>query len=151
LALEIFVIPGFGITGVSGITLIVVSIFLAMVKHPNPFKAPKIELWSAFYTLSWSVIIVFIGFIAGIKLLPETKLWKKIVLSSVQESGITQNNSQSYLGKIGKTLSILRPGGRAVFDDKILDVLSEGEFIDKDKPVKVVKIDGNKIVVRMES
>lgn len=150
LVLEIFVIPGFGVAGISGIILIVLSIFLAMVKHPNPLKAPKVELWSAFYTLSWSVIIVFTGFIAGMKFLPETKLWKKIILSSAEESGTAENNSQGYLGKTGKTVSILRPSGRAVFDDKILDVLSEGEFIDKDKTVKVVKVDGNKVVVRME-
>lgn len=150
LALEVFVIPGFGMTGISGISLIVISIFLAMVKHPNPLKAPKIELWSAFYTISWPVIIVFFGVIAGLKFLPETKLWKKIVLASVEEKS-EGLNFQAYLGKIGKTMSILRPSGRAVFDDKVLDVLSEGEFIDKDKPVKVVKIDGNKVIVRMES
>ncbi|MEW6087558.1 MAG: NfeD family protein [bacterium] len=147
LSLELFVVPGFGITGISGITLIAVSIFLAMVKHPNPLKAPKIELWSAFYTLSWSVILVFAGFAAGVKFLPETKLWKKIVLSSGEESGVTRDAFQNYLGKTGKTVSILRPSGRAIFDDKILDVLSDGEFIDKDKQVKVVKIDGNKVVV----
>ncbi|MFH1288260.1 MAG: NfeD family protein [bacterium] len=151
LGLEIFVIPSFGMTGISGITLIVISIFLSMVKHPNPLEAPKMELWNAFYILSWSVIIVFIGFIAGIKFLPKTKLWEKIILSSVEKKSEASSVSQSYLGKTGKTASILRPSGRAVFDDKILDVLSEGEFIDKDTTVKVVKIDGSKVVVRMEN
>ena len=150
LALEIFVVPGFGMTGISGVSFIVISIFLAMVKHPNPVKAPKIELWNAFYALSWPVIIVFAGVIIGVKFLPETGFWKRIVLSA--DEGKSEGlNAREYLDKTGRTTSVLRPSGRALFDDKTLDVLSEGEFIDKDKPVKIIKIDGKKVIVRMES
>lgn len=150
LTLEIFIIPGFGVAGISGITLMVVSIFLALVKHPNPLKAPKVELLGAFWTLSWAVIVVFVGFLAGIKFLPETRLWKKIILSSVSGKDETQNALHGYLGKVGKTTSILRPSGHAVFDGKVLDVLSEGEFIDSERMIKVVKVEGNKVVVKME-
>ena len=52
-----------------------------------------------------------------------------------------------YLGKTGKTLTILRPSGKVRFKDKILDVVTEGGFIDKDTTVKVVKVEGNRIVV----
>ncbi|MBI3009060.1 MAG: NfeD family protein, partial [Candidatus Omnitrophica bacterium] len=42
---------------------------------------------------------------------------------------------------------ILRPSGRAVFGDKILDVITEGDFIETEKEVRIIRVDGNRIVV----
>ena len=149
LLLEIFVIPGFGITGISGIILILAGIFLSLVKHP--LSAPKTQLVGAFYTLSFAIIITFVGLILSWKFLPHTKLWKRIILSSTEakKEGFQSATSQkSYLGKIGRSLTPLRPTGRAVIEQKTLDVITEGEFIDNDKTIKVIKVEGNKIIVK---
>ena len=150
LLLEIFVIPGFGITGISGIILILAGIFLSLVKHP--LSAPKAQLAQAFYTLSFAIIITFIGIILSWKFLPRTGLWRRIILSSAEtkKEGFQSTTSlESYLGKTGRSLSALRPTGRAIIEEKTLDVITEGEFIDKDKAIKVIKVEGNKIIVRL--
>ena len=149
LLLEIFVIPGFGIAGISGIALILAGIFLSLVKHP--FSAPKTQLTQAFYTLSFSIIITFAVLILSWKFLPRTGLWKRIILTfaETKKEGFQAAASQaSYLGKTGRSLTPLRPTGRATIEEKTLDVITEGEFIDKDKVIKVIKIEGNKIIVR---
>ena len=149
LLLEIFIVPGFGITGISGIILILAGIFLSLVK--NPLSAPKAQLTQAFYTLSFAIIVTFIGIILSWKFLPHTGLWRKIILSSAEtkkEGFQSAADLKSYLGKTGKSLSPLRPTGRAVIEQKTLDVITEGEFIDKDKAIKVIKVEGNKIIVK---
>lgn len=148
LALEVFAIPGFGIAGISGIILIISGLFLALVKHP--FEIPRAELIQAFYTMAYSLIITFMIIILSFKFLPEAGLWKRLVLTQ-QEKGTrgfrAAPSRETYLGKTGETLTILRPSGKVMFVDKILDVVTEGDFIEKDKPVKVVKVEGNRIVV----
>lgn len=148
LFLEIFVIPGFGLAGVAGISLVITGIFLALIKHP--LHIPQIELTRALYTVGYAVLLTIIAVILGLKFLPKSPLWKNIILaaSEKKEAGFqSAPNLDIYLGKSGKTLTILRPSGRAVFEGKIMDVISSGDFVDKDKPVKVVKIEGGELVV----
>lgn len=148
LFLEIFVIPGFGIAGVGGISLIIAGVFLALIKHP--FHIPQIELTRALYTLGYAGLLTIIAVLAGLKFLPKSQLWKNIILSASEkkETGFrSAPDLDIYLGKSGKTITILRPSGRAVFEGKTLGVLSQGDFIDKDKPVRVVKIEGSELVV----
>jgi membrane-bound serine protease (ClpP class) len=149
LLIEIFVIPGFGIAGVSGIILILAGIFLSLIKHP--LSAPKAQLVQAFYTLSFATIITFVGIILSWKLLPRTGLWRRLILSSAEtkkEGFQSATSRESYLGKTGRSLTPLRPTGRAVIEEKTLDVITEGEFIDKDKAIKVIKVEGNRIIVK---
>ncbi|TAN61556.1 nodulation protein NfeD [bacterium] len=148
LSLEIFVIPGFGIAGAGGICLIISGVFLALIKHP--FHIPRIELTGALYTLGYAGLLTIIAVLAALKFLPKSPLWKNIILSASEkkEAGFrSAPDLDIYLGKSGKTITILRPSGRAVFEEKTLSVLSQGDFIDKDKPVRVVKIEGGELVV----
>jgi membrane-bound serine protease (ClpP class) len=148
LALEIFVIPGFGLAGMLGIALIFGGIFLALIRYP--LYLPKIQLARAFYTLGYSFILSALGVLLALKFLPASPLWKKIVLlarENKEEGFASAQAMDTYLGKTGKTLTILRPSGRAVFEDRILDVITQGEFIGKDRAVKVTTVQGNKLVV----
>lgn len=79
------------------------------------------------------------------------KFFKKLVLndSTNTESGyISNENRLELIGKVGVTLTPLRPSGTIVLDDERIDVVSEGTFIAKDKQVKIVKTEGSRIVVR---
>ncbi|MCM8799456.1 MAG: ATP-dependent Clp protease proteolytic subunit [Candidatus Omnitrophica bacterium] len=149
LLLEIFVIPGFGLAGISGIGCILLGIYLSLIKHP--LTSTKAQISSALYTLSFVLLAVLGIILLTWKFLPKTGLWRKIVLSfseSKKEGFKVSTSFEELLGKTGKTLSSLRPSGRAEIEGKTFDVISEGEFIDKGKLIKVIRIEGNKIIVK---
>jgi membrane-bound serine protease (ClpP class) len=148
LALEIFVIPGFGLAGILGISSIFAGIFLALIRYP--LYLPDVQLGRAFYTLGYAFILSVLGVVLALKFIPSSPLWKKIILLSQENKAEGFTSAQpmdTYLGKSGKALTILRPSGRAVFEDKILDVITQGEFVEKDRPIKVTAVQGNKLVV----
>ena len=69
--------------------------------------------------------------------------------SARKEDGYVSNvNRTDLLGVEGITLTILRPSGTAIINDERIDVVSEGGFIPKNTKVKVVKVEGARIVVR---
>jgi len=148
--LEIFVIPGFGIVGISGGILLLVSIFLALVKHP--LQTPPIEIFRAFQIIVYSFFATLTVIILSINLLPQTSLWKKIILQqkeSREEGYLIDLTEKDLIGKIGKTITPLRPTGKAEISGKIWDVISDGDFIEEGKEIKVVSIEGNKIMVKL--
>ena len=151
LLLEIFVMPGFGIPGITGIILIIGGLFLALIKSASPFQAPKVELMGAFYIMAWSFAITLVSMVLLIRFLPQSGFWKRVALTTSEEKtgGYRADTAgmETLIGKVGRTVSILRPSGRAVFGDKILDVITEGDFIETEKEVRVVRVDGNRIVV----
>lgn len=148
LFLEIFVIPGFGIAGISGIVLLLTGIFLALIKHP--LQIPKIELSQAFNTIGLAIILTAAAAILLLKFLPKSPLWKNIILTSEEkkEEGFRSSVSlDKYIGKSGKALTVLRPAGKVDIGGEILDVVSRGDFIDKDTPVRVVAAQGAELLV----
>jgi len=58
------------------------------------------------------------------------------------------NDLNYFVGREGVTHTTLRPAGIAEFDGVKLNVVSDGEFISKDKPIRVLSVKGNRIVVR---
>lgn len=145
LFLEIFVIPGFGIAGVSGIALVVISLFLALIKHP--FEIPRYELLGAFYIIAYAFILSLVIAVLGLKWIPHTWAWKKLVLAHT-EKGYTQTGLEGFIGKQGASITSLRPTGKADIEGEVLDVVTEGDFLDKGTVVKVVSVDGNRVIVR---
>ncbi|MCM8795915.1 MAG: ATP-dependent Clp protease proteolytic subunit [Candidatus Omnitrophica bacterium] len=149
LLLEIFVIPGFGLAGISGIGCILLGIYLSLIKHP--LTTSRLQVNRALYTLSFVLLAVMVIIIITWRFLPKTGLWKRIVLnfSESKKEGFNAGSSrEGLLGKTGKTLSSLRPSGRAEIEGETFDVISEGKFIEEGKVIKVIKVEGNKIVVK---
>ncbi len=149
LLLEIFVIPGFGLAGVGGIILMIAGIYLSLVgklKQVDPSS-----LSSAAGYLAFSLILTILGALIIIKLFPKSSIWRNISLaeSQLRDKGyIASRDYRGYLGKEGKALSPLRPAGIGLFDGERLDVVSEGEFIEKDTPIVISHIDGYRLIVR---
>jgi len=152
LLIELLAVPGFGIIGLSGCMLIISGLVLTLLKHP--FTLPSFEISSALFTLSWAFIITFILGVLGFRFLPRTNLFKRVVLEASEKKDLgfgTKSLSENIcVGKIGKAKTILRPSGRAVFDDQVLDVTTLGEFIPKGKLVVIAKIEGNKVFVEQQ-
>ena len=88
------------------------------------------------------------------KYLPKTPFLKRIILTSQGPKGELRGSATAearglvVAGAQGRTISKLRPAGRATFEEKLLDVVAEGQFIDEGTAVEVVKVQGNRIVVR---
>jgi membrane-bound serine protease (ClpP class) len=148
-----FVLPGFGIAGLSGIALILASFILAMT---GAKAVPGIPWWNqkqyeqAFYTVGLAIAgSVAMAFLALKLFLPRTPFWDKIALESAEtkEKGFTITSFENFLGKEGESQTVLRPSGKDIFDEEILDVVAEGEMIPKDTRIKVIRVEGNRIVV----
>ncbi|MCE5250449.1 nodulation protein NfeD [bacterium] len=147
LTLEIFVIPGFGIAGISGITLIFLSLFLSLVgKIPGPT-----DYLYATYTIGGSIIIAVLGGIAVIKILPRTSLYHRLTLATVENAREGFSSAASELdlaGAEGTAISDLRPAGVALIGNRRLDVVTDGEYIEKGSPIVISEVHGARVVVR---
>jgi membrane-bound serine protease (ClpP class) len=150
-ALEVFVVPGFGITGASGIACIMAGIYLALVKRSIPqFSWDYQELNSAMLTFVFFMVATTLGIVIIWKISPDSRLKKAMVLSTSlpAEKGYTSSeNLAALLGHTGKSLTHLRPAGRALIDGDPYEAQSEGEFIEKNRPLTVVRVAGNKLFV----
>lgn len=146
--LEIFLIPGFGIAGISGIVLIFLSIFLSLIGSEQFLTFDAISL--AIIQLAFAVVTALVLLFLLAKYLPKSELFNRLVLSEAEkaeEGYVSVSEEQSLLGKIGVTVSILRPVGIAEIDGKRVEVVSDGEFIKPGTKVKVIKVEGMKVVV----
>jgi membrane-bound serine protease (ClpP class) len=139
LVAELF-LPG-GLIGILGFAAILGSFFLASknVIHMG-------------ISILIAIIISIVASIFMIKVLGrKMSIFKKIILndSTNSEQGYVSNvNRVDLLDKQGVTLTQLRPAGKIKIEDEIIDAVSEGAFIQKDQEVKVIKVEGSRIVVR---
>lgn len=137
--LELF-LPG-AISGTLGLAALIASLFLA---GENPLHMGV----SIFISLCISIILLFIM----IKVFDKKMvLFNRMILfeTAKKEDGYVSNvNRTDLLGSVGIALTVLRPAGTAVFQSERVDVVSEGGFIEQGAKIKVVKVEGVRIVVR---
>ncbi len=141
LALEILVIPGFGVAGIGGVLAIVISLIMAA---PNPGSA-VISLLIAM--VAAAVIIWF-----TLKNRKTRKVWSKLVLFTKQENKDGYVSADTGLaalqGQKGKALTTLRPSGTAQIDGRKVDVVTQGEFIQAGQEIEVLLVEGQRVIVR---
>ncbi len=136
--LEIF-IPG-GIVGVAGAIAIGSSFWMAYTRVSNMFGT---------YFVSIGVVFGMFCLFLSIRMFPRTRFSKKLFLGN-DESDFksTDVELKSLEGKEGVTLTKLRPAGKARIDGKKVSVVTEAAFVDEGKEVRVVEVEGNRVVVR---
>ncbi len=142
LLIEIFV-PGFGIFGILGLVSLAVAVVTAAA-----------DLVFGLATLVIVLLLTVVGVIIAIRHFGLRGGLKRLVLHSVQENAtgyVTQPGYRELMGKQGKALSPLRPSGTAAIEGSRVDVVSEGGFIPPHTPVKVVDVEGHRVVVRVLS
>lgn len=133
-------IPGFGAAGIGGI----VSLATGIV-----FSAGDVFQGLVLLLVVMVALIITIWLL--LKYAPRSGIFKKIVLQTQMKSelGYTGSNVESeLLGLEGMTLTILRPSGKADIEGRRIDVTTEGGFIKRGTRVRVVKVEGNKIIVK---
>ena len=147
LAAEIFVIPGFGIAGIAGIILTLVSLVLIMLNNDffNFEFVPLGDIVKASVAavggLTGGMLLLIFG---GAKIV-ETKAFKKISLNESQKSadGFTVNsNAQLLLNKKGVAHTILRPSGKILIEGEVYDAFTRGEYIEKGEQVEIIGTGG---------
>ena len=115
------------------------------------------SLYSVFTNVSMSIgmmfvvadiIILPIVLIAGLKLLAYSPVTLRTALKKTDGVTSQYEKLSGFMGKTGQTINNLRPSGTALIDGRRVDVVSRGEFIEKDKPVIVIAVAGNRVVVR---
>jgi membrane-bound serine protease (ClpP class) len=145
LALEAFVIPGFGIAGFLGIALSLGGLFFT-------FASGALTMSDAMASFSIAVFTTLVLAVAALFALPKTRAWNRLVLDTAQSAGTGYLSARpelgSLLGQTGLALTMLRPSGSARIGGKRIDVVSDSEYVSKDTPVEVVHVEGGRVVVR---
>ncbi|MBQ7759367.1 NfeD family protein [Anaerotignum sp.] len=128
--------PGFGLFGILGSISLLGSLVLTY----------KFYGMVTFLIMLLVAVIVFFAMVVFAK---KSGLYNKVVLSDKQEAqDFDESVLQGLLGQVGLTQSTLRPFGVAEFDGKMIDVCSQGDFIDRDVKVQVVQITGKTVTVK---
>lgn len=153
LGVEIFVLPGFGVAGIAGITLTLGSLILVMVNNNVfdfefvPANNLLMAVAAAFGGLLGGMIILFA---AGARL-PDSRFFKRVALTGTQnrEEGYTSSFIKEDLkGKKGITHTVLRPGGKIIIDGQVYDAYTRGEYIEKGQEVVVIEEETTSLRVR---
>lgn len=142
LVVELY-IPGFGIAGVLGTIVSITSLYL----HTSD---PVVVVLLVAFSLVSALMTALISFKLGknIRISPGLVLDTELNLMN----GFRANRDFSFLmGLKGKTLTDLRPVGRAEFEGEIFDVISDLDMIPSDTQVLVKHVEGSKIIVRKEN
>jgi len=157
LAVEVFVIPGFGVAGIAGLLCIFVGILLSFLPFLPFIDMPQTD-WAENYLFDRirDIIVGFTGaavlLLVLIRLLPSTPVFRKITLAaaaSTEEGFIAANTDQkTLLGKSGIAVTKLRPVGKAEFNGEQYQVVADGDFIEEGCAVEVISVNGNSITVR---
>lgn len=168
IAMEVFVIPGFGVFGVSGGLLVLGSLIMASQTFGQiePGKDYS-DFTTTLMTVASSVVAVIVMASAMSRFLPQIPLLNMVIL---QPPSYEQNSHGSgpqlrpdlaptlsktaaieadagLMGEEGEALTILRPAGKARIRGEIVDVVSQGPYVDKGATIRVVEVNGNRVEI----
>lgn len=155
LGVEIFVLPGFGVAGIFGISLVFLGLMLSLL-HNVRFNFEGVNLWK----VGIAATTVFAGVTAGVGLalwLSE-KLFSarrgplgRLALQTVQEVSegyVSIDNSLLLLkGKTGTAQTVLRPSGKVEIEGEVYDAVTSGEFIEKGAAITVIRVEATQLYV----
>ncbi len=155
---EVFVTPGFGIPGIAGILCVVVGLLAMIVPNaPNKLPIPHTDLdWSIFTNGVLALVIAFLCALGAIpivaKYLPKVPIASRLILQPTVIAGMSPATQQAPIrsirpGDVGITESTLRPVGEVRFGDHLVSAIAEGEFISPGTRVRVLKNEGNRVMV----
>ena len=159
LALELFVIPGFGITGILGIILTIIGLFALMLPgidklnflEPETFRLVGETFVERLAWLFGGLVFAIIVIVLMARFFSDRYFrFSKLILKGEQEgyvSGIPKE-MMPEVGALGETVTPLRPSGKVHIGDNMFDAMSQGDFVEKNTPVEVLKTEGSKVIVK---
>jgi membrane-bound serine protease (ClpP class) len=154
--IEIFLIPGFGVTGVCGILLILAGLVLAGLDKAPESTSDWVDLIGRL--LRYGLTMAGAGVLAFVvaRYLPKIPYANRLMLVPPEDKPEGDEASPlpgadaavTLLGQVGTATSMLRPAGMAKFGDRYIDVVTEGDFIAPGTPIQVIEVEGTRIVVK---
>jgi membrane-bound ClpP family serine protease len=156
LGVEMFLLPGFGITGISGVALIVISLVLVTLEQMPSTSQEWIGLGTGLTTVGLGLVAGMGAAVVLARYLPSIPYASRLVLEPPNEPEhaadieYTQEgiHAAALLGALGVAATTLRPAGKAQFGEQILDVVAEGDYVNPGARVQIIEIEGNRIVVK---
>ena len=146
---DLFFVVGFGVLAIPGVILMFAGLFLSLMGRP------ELWTWQSVGVGARPLLLAFISTVViacvMLKMLPRTSAWKWLVLHEEErrDAGyIATGQHDALVGKEGVAFTPLRPSGTGLIDGRRVNVAADGEFIEKDSPIRVVEVEGNRIVVR---
>ena len=145
--IEILVVPGFGVVGISGIIMVFYSFFKMLIGvYPSPA-----DYYFAYMGLSVGIITSVIMAVIFYKTFPHTELYQKLIPFAPQKSAEGFTISKGYdmlIGEKGKTVTDLRPSGKVEIIGKYYQAMSHGDYIENNEDIIVDGVDENQILVK---
>jgi membrane-bound serine protease (ClpP class) len=159
LGIEIFLMPGVGVIGLVGTALIVLAILGSFVpREPDmpTFSLPSLQgSWDGLYlgvkVMASSVIVSIVGILLVARYLPRSRVAAGMVLANPDAQMLALSDahlSVAQVGDVGVVTGDLRPGGQARFGQEVIDVQSQGEYVEAGRRIQVIRRDGMNVIVR---
>lgn len=163
LGLEIFVVPGFGVFGISGILLMTAALVMASNTYDGMSAGEQFnQSMKSLGTLAGALVTVIVVATVINRFLPSIPLLNRIILTppgyaeadpsalklDPELMGSSAGVDQISVGATGISESSLRPTGKATIAGNYIDVVSDGSYIDHGQPIEVVRVAGSRIIVR---
>jgi membrane-bound ClpP family serine protease len=157
IAIEVFILPGFGFVGISGIVLMIAGLALATVERLPQSNTEWLGLGKTVTQFGLGMVVAAAGAIVFARYLPSIPVANRMVLTPASENpeaaeeppalpGVEQ--AAALLGAVGTSATMLRPAGMARFGEQYVDVVTEGGFVPAGARVQVIEVEGNRIVVK---
>jgi membrane-bound serine protease (ClpP class) len=148
LVLEVFITPGFGLLGALGLMALIGGLGLSLVGVGATWEV----IVMAAGRVVLSLLLALAAALAMLRVLPRLPFGRRFILETemAADAGYASapERDRRWLGQRGTAASPLRPAGLAHLAGERVDVVSDGEFIDAGEPIEVIRVDGNRIVVR---
>ena len=147
---EIFVVPGFGVTGILGIVLILASLILALVGNINfNFEGlPAREIFRAFITVLGGMGMGIILIIYLMSRIGKKGIFMNVALHADQEGYVSvPMEPKSIVGKTGFAATVLRPSGKVNIDGEYYDAISLRGMIEKGDEIEVKRYENFQLYV----
>lgn len=148
IALEIFVVPGFGVAGILGAILLFAGLSLSLVGAGTGLRG----LLAAAAQIAFALLLALAGGLGLLRVLPRVPFGRRLVLGARLDGRLGRREPRSEprirIGTYGTALSPLRPAGIAEIEGARVDVVSRGEYVPAGEPIEVILVEGNRVVVR---
>ena len=148
---EVFVIPGFGVAGITGLVLTLFSLGAALIGNVGLSFPTDGAITQAILTLAGTLVLLIVFGYSLARYLPRSGRVNQLVLAPDLGSAMgytSADTDEALLGRVGMAVTTLRPAGTAEIDGRRVDVVSQSTFVSAGEPVEVVSVRGSRVEVR---